>query len=105
MSGRAIGAGRRRNRLVPASLLATVGLGLLAFTLSAGADISAVSGSAYGASGTVTVHDFDSSTPPAPAVLAPAPTVTLPSTGGNISESAPSTSFGARAVRTSPPGC
>ena len=98
MSADETAAGTGGRRMLAVTVVAAVSLGFLAFALSASADVGTVSGSAYGASGTVTVDDFDSSTPPNPAILEPAPTLTLHSTGGHVTASAPSTSFGPGSV-------
>ena len=89
-----VAAGRGPRRLVSACLVGATGLGFLAFTLSAGADVLTVSGSAYGASGTVTVDDLDPGTEPTSSVLEQTPTVTLPPGGGSVAATAGSISFG-----------
>jgi hypothetical protein len=75
--------------------LAAVGLSVATLAGPAGADVTAVSGSAFGASVNVGIdHDFDPGTPRLPVVLPPTPEVTLAPSGGNEAASVPAMSVG-----------
>ena len=80
--------GRRRVRIVRVATLLALGTGLFAAVAPpSSADVTSVTGSAFGASGSVSLFGGP------PNVFPAQPVVTLPATGGNESNSAPSATF------------
>ncbi len=78
----------RRVRTLRLAVIFALGTGALAAVAGPStADVTAVTGSAYGASGSVSLFGGP------PIVLEPVPTVSLPATGGNVTDSEPSAIF------------